>query len=61
MEKIVYNIPEVAELLGLSKSYTYQLVKEKRIPFLDLGRRKVVPKVSLEKWLNGAAAEEISE
>lgn len=48
MEKLVYNVPEVAELLGISKSYAYQLVKEKRIPVLDLGRRKVIPKESLE-------------
>lgn len=51
MEKIVYSISEVAGLLGISKSYAYELVKEKRLPVLELGRRKVVPKRSLETWI----------
>lgn len=51
MEKIVYSISEVAGLLGISKSYAYELVKEKRLPVLELGRRKVVPKMSLETWI----------
>lgn len=51
MEKLVYSVQEVAELLGISKSYTYQLVKEKKLPILDLGKRKVIPKVYLEEWI----------
>lgn len=58
MEKLVYNISEVAELLGISKSYAYQLVKERRIPVLDLGRRKVIPKVSLDEWIKSVAGTE---
>ena len=51
MEKLVYNVSEVAELLGLSRSYTYELVKQKRLPVLDLGKRKVIPKKGLEEWI----------
>lgn len=51
MEKLVYSIQEVAELLGISRSYAYELAKEKKIPVLDLGRRKVIPKESLEIWI----------
>lgn len=51
MEKMTYSVQEVADLLGISKSYAYQLVKEKRIPVLDLGKRKVIPKISLEEWV----------
>lgn len=61
MEKLVYNIPEVAELLGISKSYAYQLVKERRIPVLDLGRRKVIPKVSLDEWLKSVGNTKIGK
>jgi len=61
MEKLVYSVSEVAGLLGISKSYAYQLVKERRIPVLDLGRRKVIPKVSLENWLKEVTGETISE
>ena len=51
MEKLAYNISEVAELLGISKSYAYQLAKENKLPILELGKRKIVLKESLEKWL----------
>lgn len=51
MEKIVYSVQEVAGLLGISKSYAYQLVKEKKLPILDLGKRKVIPKVYLDEWI----------
>ena len=51
MEKITYSVQEAAELLGISKSYAYQLVKEKKLPVLDLGRRKVIPKAMLEAWI----------
>lgn len=61
MERLVYSVSEVAELLGISKSYAYQLVKEKKIPVLDLGRRKVIPKVSLEEWLKRVIGAEKSE
>lgn len=51
MEKITYSVQEAAELLGISKSYAYQLVKEKKLPILNLGRRKVIPKAMLEAWI----------
>ena len=51
MDKLVYSIKEVAEVLGISRSYAYQLVKEKRLPVIELGKRKIISKVSLELWL----------
>ena len=51
MEKMVYSVQEVAALLGISKSYAYELVKIKKLPVLELGKRKVIPKSSLETWI----------
>ena len=42
MEKRVFTIDEVAELLCVSKSYIYQLVRENKIPNLKLGKRKLI-------------------
>lgn len=52
MEKLVYSIPEAAEVLGISKSYAYMLIKEKKIPYIEIGNRKLVPKTMLEEWMN---------
>ncbi|MFI3202080.1 MAG: helix-turn-helix domain-containing protein [Eubacteriales bacterium] len=51
MEKLMYNVKEVAAVLGISKSYAYQLVKERKLPVLELGNRKVIPKLALERWI----------
>jgi len=51
LERKVYSIAEVAVVLGISKSYAYELVKERRLPVLEVGKRKVIPKVSLEQWI----------
>lgn len=51
MEKIAYSVPEAADILGISKSYAYLLVKEKKLPVLNVGRRKIIPKISLETWI----------
>ena len=51
MDKIVYSISEVAKLLDISRSYAYQMVRDETLPVLNLGRRKVVPKIQLEEWI----------
>ncbi len=43
MEKLAYNVRETAEVLGLSSSYVYELIRQGIIPAVRLGRRVVVP------------------
>lgn len=52
MEKLVYTIEEVAELLSISKSYAYELVRNGTIPVLQLGKKRVIPKGKLHEWIN---------
>ena len=51
MKPIVFSITEVAELLGISRSYAYRLVSKGQLPVLDVGTRKVIPKTYLDDWL----------
>lgn len=51
METLVYTVSEAAELLGISKSYAYDLVKQKKLPVLEIGKRRVIPKRMLEEWI----------
>ena len=53
MEKMVYSVQEVAGLLGISKSYAYELVRKGMIPALELGKKRVIPKEKFNKWING--------
>ncbi|MFC1967417.1 helix-turn-helix domain-containing protein [Chloroflexota bacterium] len=50
-DKVVFTIPEVAELLGVSRNFGYELARRGEIPFVKLGSRIFVPKASLEKLL----------
>ena len=53
MEKLVYSIQEVAELLGISRSYAYEVVRNGTIPALVLGKKRVIPKEQFKRWING--------
>lgn len=53
MEKLVYSIQEVANLLGISRSYAYELARNGTIPVLELGNKRVIPKERFIAWVNG--------
>ena len=52
MEKLVYSVQEAAEVLGISKSYMYELARRGEVPALKLGKRLMVPKEKFIKWIN---------
>lgn len=49
--KLVYNVHELSEVLGLSIRKTYELTRSENFPRIRVGRRILVPKQSLENWL----------
>jgi excisionase family DNA binding protein len=50
--KLALSVPEVAELLGISRAFAYELVARRELPALRLGRRLVVPRHLIEALLN---------
>ncbi len=54
--RLTYTIPEVAQLLGISRSTAYECVRRGEIPALVLGSRRVVPRAALDALLTTAAA-----
>ncbi|MBE5877862.1 MAG: helix-turn-helix domain-containing protein [Lachnospiraceae bacterium] len=59
MERKTYTVPEVAMLLGISKSFAYELVKAKKIPVLEIEGRKLIPKKKFDNWLEGNEEESL--
>jgi excisionase family DNA binding protein len=51
--KMTLTVPEVAELLGISRAFAYELVARHELPALRLGRRLVVPRHMIEALLDG--------
>jgi hypothetical protein len=49
-----FSIEEAGEILGLSRSAAYEAAKDGgSLPTIQIGRRKIVPRLALERLLNG--------
>ena len=55
-ERLTLTVDEAADVLGVSRSLAYELVRRGEIPSLRLGRRIVVPIHGLETLVEEAAA-----
>lgn len=51
MEKLLLKPSEVAQVLGIGRSMTYDLIARKVIPSIRIGRSIRVPIESLQIWL----------
>lgn len=48
---VVYSVEDAARLLGVSRTKAYQLVREKQLRTIPVGRRQVVPASAIEALL----------
>ena len=55
-ERVVYTIPEVAKMLGISRNQGYELARIGRIPTIRLGKKLFVPKVAFERMMEEASS-----
>lgn len=58
MEKIVYSVNEIQEMLGCGKSKVYELIteayeKQNMFRVIKVGKNYLIPKENFHKWLNG--------
>ena len=49
---LIFSVPEVAAVLGISRAGAYELVKGKGFPALKVGSRIVVPKEKFIEWVD---------
>lgn len=50
-EKLCYNMKELATLFPIGKNNLYNMVHQENFPKIVIGKRIMVPKSGLEKWL----------
>ena len=50
-ERLTLSVPEVAELLGISRNHAYAMARAHAYPVISLGRKLVVPKARFMAWL----------
>ncbi|MGD0116139.1 MAG: helix-turn-helix domain-containing protein [Dehalococcoidia bacterium] len=49
------TVPEAARLLRIWRNLTYELIHQKALPHVRLGRRILVPQQRLESWVEEEA------
>ncbi len=49
---LMLSVPELAGILGISRSGAYELVKEKGFPALKIGSRILIPRDKLVAWID---------
>jgi excisionase family DNA binding protein len=53
-KRVVYDVPEAGEMLGLSRAAAYDAARRGDLPTIKVGRLIKVPKVALERMLAAA-------
>ena len=48
---LMLSVPDLTEVLGISRASAYELVKSKGFPALHIGNRIVIPKEELIAWI----------
>ena len=51
-DTLVLTVEEVAQLLRVSRAFAYELVNRGDLPCLRLGRRVLVPRRALERFVD---------
>ena len=51
MDKLLYRLSELVEVLGLSRARVYELLREGTLPKVVIGRSVRVPARALEEWV----------
>ncbi|MFL5624251.1 MAG: helix-turn-helix domain-containing protein [Ktedonobacteraceae bacterium] len=52
LQPLLLNVPQVATLLGLSRTKVYELIATEGLPVLKFGRAVRVSFKSLQQWLD---------
>lgn len=53
IEQIAYSIADVSQKIGISERSIQRLIASGVLPSIKAGRRRLIPRASLAKWLNG--------
>jgi excisionase family DNA binding protein len=54
VQRLTLTVEEAATALGISRAFAYEAVARGEIPCIRIGKRILIPKIALEKMLEGA-------
>jgi excisionase family DNA binding protein len=50
-KRLCITVPEAAEMLGISRNFAYELVKQGQLPVIKFGKRLLISRIALERRL----------
>ena len=56
MSKATFTVKEAAAYLGIGRNKTYDLLNERAIPYVRIGKQFRIPIKALDRWLETASA-----
>ena len=56
-KRLCITVPEAAEMLGISRNFAYELVKQGKLPVVKFGKRLLIPMIALVKMLEKGVPE----
>ncbi len=56
-KRLCITVPEAAAMLGISRNFAYELVKQGNLPMIKFGKRILIPRAALEKMLEKGVSE----
>lgn len=54
---LMLSVPDVADVLGIGRANTYELVRSEGFPALKIGSRIIVPKDDFISWIKRQTTE----
>ncbi len=58
MEKLLLDVSEASALLSLGRVVTYRLIMSGELESLKVGRRRLVPRIAIERFVERQLAEQ---
>lgn len=55
--RLCITVPEAAAMLGVSRNFGYELVRQGQLPVIRFGKRLLIPRAALEKMLERGVSE----
>jgi len=59
--RLVYSVEEAAELLGMGRTFIFQLVASGEIDSIKIGNRRRIPRDAIERYLERLRAEQSAD
>ena len=56
--RLLYSVEEAAELLGIGRTFMFELVATGQVASLKLGKRRKIPRSALDEYVTRLAAEQ---